>query len=118
MKTTALIPVFHVSNVDSAVEYYIQVLGFSLSFRYGTYAGMKLGDCELHLTDPGEPRAIIGAGTAYVICSEVDDYFASIKTAGANLKSEPSDRIYGMRDFGVFDLDGNQLTFGCDADEA
>jgi uncharacterized glyoxalase superfamily protein PhnB len=63
-----------------------------------------------------ESRQIIGAGTAYVICDEIDAYFASIKAAGATARSEPQDRIYGMRDFAVLDPDGNQLTFGCDLD--
>ena len=116
MKTTALIPIFHVSDVDAAARYYTQVLGFSQSFRYGTYVGLRLGGYELHITDPGEPRQIPGAGTAYVICDEVDEYFHKLKKAGAKLKSKPADRMYGMRDFAVFDPDGNQLTFGRDTE--
>ena len=115
MRPTTLIPVFYVANVDTAVQHYTSVLGFTPSFRYGTYAGLRLGPCELHLTDPGEPRHIVGAGTAYFLCDEVDAYYARVKAAGARLKSEPTDRIYGMRDFAVFDVDGNQLSFGCDA---
>ena len=117
MKTTALIPIFHVKDVEAAVRYYTDVLGFVEAFRYGTYAGLRLGECELHVTDPGEPRQIAGAGTAYVICDDVDGYFGSVKGAGARLKSEPQDRIYGMRDFAVFDPDGNQLTFGSDVEK-
>jgi catechol 2,3-dioxygenase-like lactoylglutathione lyase family enzyme len=114
LKTTALIPIFHVANVDAAVEYYTSVLGFTQSFRYGTYAGLKMGTSELHVTDPGEPRHIIGAGTAYMLCDEVGAYFSRVKAAGARLKGVPENRNYGMRDFAVFDLDGNQITFGCD----
>jgi uncharacterized glyoxalase superfamily protein PhnB len=114
MKPTALIPIFFVSNVDAAVQHYTSVFGFVLSFRYGTYAGLKIGSCELHVTDPGEARQIVGAGTAYLLCDEVDAYFAKVKTAGARLKGEPADRMYGMRDFAAFDLDGNQISFGCD----
>ena len=115
MKPVALIPVFYVANVDAAVQYYTSVLGFKQSFRYGTYAGLKMGSCELHVTDPGEPRHIAGAGTAYLLCDEVDAYFSQVKAAGARLKTEPGDRMYGMRDFAVFDVDGNQISFGCDA---
>lgn len=118
MKADALIPVFHVKDVDVAVRYYTEVLGFTQSFRYGTYAGLQLGRCELHVTDPGEPRQVIGAGTAYVICDEVDQYFLLIAGRGVHLKSKPEDRMYGMRDFAVFDPDGNQLTFGRDAEKA
>lgn len=115
MKPSALIPIFYVADVDAAVRHYTTILGFTESFRYGTYAGLKLGSCELHLTDTGEARQIVGAGTAYMLCDEVDAYFTQIKAAGARLKNTPDNRIYGMRDFAVFDLDGNQLSFGCDA---
>jgi catechol 2,3-dioxygenase-like lactoylglutathione lyase family enzyme len=114
MRTKALVPVFHVADVAAAVDYYVNSLGFTLSFRYGTYAGLTLGDCELHLTDPGEPRHVVGAGTAYMLCDEVDEYYSSLTAAGVRLKGKPTDRSYGMRDFAIFDLDGNQITFGCD----
>jgi uncharacterized glyoxalase superfamily protein PhnB len=118
MKPMALIPIFYVTDIDVAVQYYTTVLGFAQSFRYGTYVGLKIGSCELHLTVQGEARQIVGAGTAYLVCDEVDVYFSKVKAAGARLKCEPADRIYGMRDFAVFDLDENQLSFGCDAEEA
>lgn len=118
MKAKTLIPIFYVKDVDAAVHYYTAALEFVQSFRYGTYAGLKIGSCELHVTDVGEARQIVGAGSAYLTCDGVDDYFLKIKAAGAHLKSEPADRVYGMRDFAVFDIDGNQLTFGCDKEEA
>jgi len=114
MKTFAAIPVFHVADVDAAARYYTQVLGFVESFRMGTYAGLKIGECEIHVTLPGDFDRPVGGGTAYVICDEVDRYFAAIKGAGARPKTDPVDRMYGMRDFVVHDPDGNQLSFGCD----
>jgi catechol 2,3-dioxygenase-like lactoylglutathione lyase family enzyme len=114
MKSIRVIPVFHTRDVDAAVRFYTQVLGFVESFRYGTYAGLKMGSCEIHITLPGDYQHAVGAGNAYVICDHVDNYFASIKAAGANPKGEPADRAYGMRDFVVLDPDGNQLSFGCD----
>ena len=117
MKPRALIPVFYVADVDAAERYYIETLHFTRAFRYGTYVGLRMGSCELHITDPGEPRQVPGAGSAYLICGEVDEYFFTLKNNGAKLKNVPEDRQYGMRDFAVFDLDGNQLTFGCDSED-
>ena len=114
MKSIAAIPVFHVADVDVAVLYYTRVLGFTEAFRMGTYGGLKIGDCEIHLTVPGDNGRPVGGGNAYIICNEVDKYFATIKAAGARPKTEPANRMYGMRDFVVLDPDGNQLTFGCD----
>jgi len=114
MKSVSIIPVFHVGDVDVSVRFYTEVLGFVQSFRYGTYAGLKLGQCELHICPPGDHGPRTGGGNAYIICDEVDNYFARIKEAGAKPKSEPADQMYGMRDFVIFDPDGNQLSFGCD----
>ena len=118
MTPRTLIPIFYVANVDAAERYYIEILQFTRTFRYGTYVGLRIGPCELHITDPGEPRQVPGTGSAYLICGDVDEYFDALKKVGARLKSEPQDRPYGMRDFAVFDLDGNQLSFGCDSDGA
>ncbi len=120
MKSLSIVPVFHVADVDAAVRFYTQVLGFTQAFRMGTYVGLKIGDGELHITLPGpyyadKPRA--GGGNAYVICDEVDDYFVKIKAAGAKPQNEPGDRMYGFRDFVVLDPDGNQLSFGCDTEK-
>lgn len=113
MDAHALIPIFYVANVDTACDFYAGTLGFTRAFRYGTYAGIRIGTREIHITDPGEPRQIVGAGSAYVICDDVDGYFQQITAAGATPRSAPQDRRYGMRDFSVLDPDGNQLTFGC-----
>jgi catechol 2,3-dioxygenase-like lactoylglutathione lyase family enzyme len=118
MKSISAIPVFHVKDVDSSVRFYTTVLGFVQSFRYGTYVGLKIGKCEIHICPPGDNGPRIGAGNAYIICDEVDDYFRKITAAGAKPKSEPADRIYGMRDFVIFDPDGNQLSFGRDNETA
>ena len=111
MKSVSVIPVFQVKDVDASVRFYTGVLGFAQSFRYGTYVGLKLGKCELHICPPGDDGPRAGGGNAYIICDEVDDYFAGIKAKGAKPKSEPGDRMYGMRDFVIFDPDGNQLSF-------
>jgi catechol 2,3-dioxygenase-like lactoylglutathione lyase family enzyme len=117
MKPVSVIPVFHVKDVDASARFYMDILGFSQSFRYGTYVGLRLGKCELHICPPGDHGPRIGGGNAYFICDKVDEYFTQIKTAGAQPKSTPADRTYGMRDFVVFDPDGNQLSFGCDIEE-
>jgi catechol 2,3-dioxygenase-like lactoylglutathione lyase family enzyme len=115
-KAISAVPVFHVKDVDASVQFYSNVLGFNQAFRYGTYIGLRIGKCELHICPPDYHGPAIGRGNAYVICDEVDQYFAKIKAAGAAPKREPADRVYGMRDFVILDPDGNQITFGCDND--
>ena len=117
MTPKALIPIFYVTDVDAAERYYVERLQFIRAFRYGTYLGLRMGSCEIHITDTSEERQVPGTGSAYLICDEVDGYFQSIKQLDARLKTPPENRQYGMRDFAVFDLDGNQITFGCDSDQ-
>lgn len=118
MQPITTIPVFHVSDVDAAIRFYSEVLGFSRSFRYGTYVGLKLGHCEIHICPPDDHDSRLGGGNAYIICDEVDEYFQKIKAAGAMPTREPADRVYGMRDFVIHDPDRNQLSFGCDNETA
>jgi uncharacterized glyoxalase superfamily protein PhnB len=110
--------VFQVASLDAALKHYKDVFGFSEEFRFGDYAGVTLGAISLHLCDRNANNRPVGGGSVYVFCDEVDAYYAELKRKGANLKSEPKDYPYGMRDFAVEDLDGNHLGFGCESKTA
>lgn len=43
---------------------------------------------------------------------DVDAVYAELKARGANAPKPPETWPYGMRDFDVFDPDGNQITYG------
>jgi uncharacterized glyoxalase superfamily protein PhnB len=118
MKTHGIGPVFHVSDLDSALTYYKVVLGFEEDFRFGAYAGVNHGSACLHLCGHQIHKRPIGGGTAFIFCDEVDDYFQQIKKQGAIVKVEPADQPYGMRDFIVLDPDGNHMNFGCEIHDA
>lgn len=105
--------VFQVSNVDAALKHYLDVLGFSKEFRFGDYAGVKIGQVSMHLSGHSIHQRPVGAGMIYISCDEVDTYHTDIKARGATIKTEPQTWDYGMRDFVVVDPDGNHLTFGC-----
>ncbi|PSK92448.1 VOC family protein [Taibaiella chishuiensis] len=106
--------VFHVSDLEAAIAYYTEVLGFSPDFRYGGYAGLQFGKVLLHLSDAGEQglKRPVGGGHVCVFCDEVDDYHRDIMSKGAHVLVAPADRPYGMRDFALEDKDGNVLVFG------
>ena len=117
MFTKLIAPVFRVRDLDAALDHYVRVLGFSPDFRYGNYAGLKLGDVLVQLT--GGPHTVTpGQGTAYIYCEHIDRYYAELAARGAALESEPRDWPYGMREFFVADPDGNRLGFGCELNRA
>ena len=112
MKAHSAGPVLQVSDLNRAVKYYSEILGFAEDFRFGNYAGVRNGEAMLHLCGHTVHNRPLGGGAAFIICDEVNSYFADIKQKGAIVKVEPSDEPYGMRDFIVLDPDGNHLTFG------
>lgn len=113
MKIDSAAAVFTVSDLDAALSYYTGVLGFVEDFRFGQYAGIKRDGCCLHLSAQGNPNTgVLGGGSVYCFCDDVDAYHAEIIANGAATNGEPQDYEYGMRDFITRDPDGNQLSFG------
>ena len=113
MQINSFAAVFPVSNLDAALQFYVDVLGFREEFRFGQYAGIQRDACRIHLSQHGNPNAgPPGSGAAYIFCDEVDSYFAEITSRGATVDAEPKDYPYGLRDFIARDPDGNQVTFG------
>jgi uncharacterized glyoxalase superfamily protein PhnB len=122
MNPQRIVPVFQVNSLESAVKFYEEVLGFEEDFRFGSYAGIKLGAISLHLSEQTESgrseyKKPVGSGIAYIFCDEVDRYYEQIKTKGAKAMYSPQDFPYGMREFMVIDLDGNHLAFGSEIED-
>lgn len=113
MKPECAATIFHVSDVESSIKYYTEVLGFMVDFRYNDLAGLEYEAVLIYLSGPGQDvKKIIGQGSIYIFCDEVDQYFREISLKGALTEIGPDDRPYGMRDFAIKDPDGNILTFG------
>ena len=113
MKPDCAATIFHVSDVESAILYYTNILGFTVDFRYNDFAGLELGPILIYLSGPVQGvKRIVGQGAIYIFCDEVDQYFQDVSAKGAIIEVAIDNRDYGMRDFGVKDLDGNALSFG------
>lgn len=113
MKPDCAATIFQVTNVEMAIKYYTNVLGFTLDFRYNDLAGLKYDDILIYLSGPGQGvKKAVGQGSIYIFCDEIDEYFQDISDRGVFVEVVPDDRPYGMRDFAISDQDGNVLTFG------
>ena len=107
--------VFVVSDIAKSIEHYCDVLGFTVTFEYGTptfYACLCRDDVALHLLAGHKAKRLPGNGAICVFVRDVDAVHAELAARGANVIKPPQNYDYGMRDFDVVDLDGNQLTFG------
>lgn len=110
--------VFAVRDVARSVEHYRDVLGFRVEFTYGEptfYAGVERGGVLIHLQAAGETKRQPGQGSAYVFVDNVDALYEELSTRGARILKSPQNYDYGMRDFDLQDLDGNQLSFGMES---
>ncbi|ESQ76651.1 glyoxalase superfamily protein [Asticcacaulis sp. AC402] len=117
MRTLSISPVFHVSDLDQALKFYRDGLGFDEEFRFDTYVGLRLGEIGLHLAENRDNGRPLGGGTVYVVCDAVDAYYAQITAKGIIAIQPPMDQLYRMRDFILRDTDGNQISFGHDLGE-
>lgn len=101
-----------VSDLEAAIDFYTNKLGFWLAFRWGnpsSMAGVNLGNVQifLHLGTPN-PN---GCGMYFVV-GDADELYEFHKANGVEIVVRPDDRNYGLRDYGVRDLYGYKLDFG------
>jgi uncharacterized glyoxalase superfamily protein PhnB len=111
-------PVLVVRDVLASVAHYRDVLGFRVEFTYGEpvfYAGVERGHALIHLQAASETKRQPGHGAINIFVTEVDALYQELKSRGARTLNEPRDYPYGMRDFNVQDLDGNDLCFGMES---
>ncbi len=104
-----------VRDVAAAKVWYSGVLGFEVTFEFGTplYNVCLCRDhVQLHLVDASESRNRAGESAVAVFPDDVDAVFEEISARGAVFRSAPMNSSYGMRDFIALDPDGNELTFG------
>jgi len=115
MIVQAYAPIFHVTQLEAALDFYVGTLGCRETFRVGSYAGLELGPLRLHLAArdevAGEHRPI-GGGSLYIFCDSVEALFEHLAASGATLLRRPEDSHYGMREMAIADPDGNMLVFG------
>src|ERR1700754_1852937 len=110
--------VFVVKDVLRSVQHYCEVLGFYTEFTYVEptfYSGVGGAGVLTHFQAASEPKPQPGHGAVNVFVTDVDALYRELQSKGARTLKEPKDYSYGMRDFDLHDLDGNQLCFGMES---
>ena len=104
--------VLHVKDMDRALAFYRDKLGFAVTFSWEDpprYVCLCLGDCSIHLNSYAPPAA---PSHAAIFCKGIDALYAQLAARGVAIAVPIADRPYGMRDFSVDDPDGHRLDFG------
>lgn len=114
-------PVFHsvmpslpVADMERAVAFYLDSLGFSLSFRNGSNFvlvardGVQLGLIAVNVS--GVPA---GHGRCYCrLSSGIDALYSDYRSRDVSILHELRNESYGMREFMIADPDRNEINFG------
>lgn len=114
-------PLFYVADIQKAVAYYQEVLGFCVDRIWGDppcFAMPRRDECIVMLQQSNDlslirPKGARGDWDAYVWVFDADDLFEEVRAKGAIVSYEPMDKLfYGNREFGIKDVDGHLIAFG------
>jgi predicted enzyme related to lactoylglutathione lyase len=104
-------PVLHVPDVGETAAFYRDVLGFTWDFGDDTYAVVWRDNSAIHFVkDETSPRGI----HLFQWVKDIDAYHKEIIDRGAHVAKGPINQPYGIREFGVSDVNGVGIVFGQD----
>ena len=112
---TGTATVLTVRDIAASIAYYRDTLGFAVTFEYGQptfYACLCRDEAALHLVAANKTEREPGHGALCIFVQDVDALYAELVARKARVVKPPQNYDYGMRDFDVVDLDGNQIFFG------
>ncbi len=104
-------PILVVKDLDAAIAYYTEKLGFRVQFRQVSFFGcVARGKTSLFLCvgDQGHPGTWVWIGT-----DDVTRLHAELEAAGALIRQAPTNFEWAL-EMQVADPDGNVLRFGSD----
>ena len=102
-----------VSDLDAAIDFYTNKLGFWLGFKWGepaTMAGVNLGHHAQIFLEHGEPSP--KGCYLYFVINDADALYDFHRHNDVEIVQPIADRHYGLRDYAVRDLYGYVLSFG------
>ena len=107
-------PILGTRDIQRAIEFYIQQLGFNLAFRDNTdspnYVGFRRDAVELHMQFQFEHE--MGTIRLRLLVEDPDALFDEYRQRGvACSESGIRDTSWGTREFALYDPDRNALTF-------
>jgi predicted enzyme related to lactoylglutathione lyase len=120
-RLTGASPVLLVADIDRAVAYYRDKLGFDCA-AYGdppNFATATRDEAVILLALCREPERIVPnwkivdmTWNAYIRVDDADAIYAEVQERGAGIDYTIYDAPHGFREFGVQDPDGHDIAFG------
>lgn len=111
-----------VRDVIASAHYFRDRLGFTFDRIWGDPPGfviLQRDNCRLMLQQAPAGHVIVphwrvvsNMWNVYFWVDDADALFAEFKRRGAKIDYEIGNKPYGIREFGVQDLDGHDIAFG------
>lgn len=109
-KFEKIMPEFPLADVAAGVAHYRDVLGFSINYQMEGFAVIDRDRARILLITKTARHS--GISSCYVYVTDADALHAELTAKGANVEAAPVSRPWGLREFRVFDPEGNILTLG------
>ena len=114
MKTTKILYMLWVAEMDRAVAFYRDVFGLDVHTQSPNWSELTLGDSTVALHQ-GSNESFRMTGLSFEV-DDIDEACHEIKTAGGSIVHPPRDgKVPGLRLAEVTDIDGNRIQLGSHA---
>lgn len=112
VQVEGVVPILRVSNFERSIEYYVNVLGFSLEWQDGRFGSVRRGGASVMLSEgsQGCPNTWLWFGV-----SDADRLHEELRARGAIIRLPPTNYPWGSRELHVFDPDRHVLRFGSES---
>lgn len=100
-------PTIPVAEMERALRFYRDILGFIVSFTNGdpvSFAVINQGGTQLHLSV--QPHQA-GSSHVHIPVDDLDALYERLMQAGATVRQAPTLQEWGLRDIVIADPDGN-----------
>ncbi len=111
---SSVMPSLPVADLERAIAFYTETLGFVLRFRNGfSFAIVCRDTVQLGLIVPDLAGVSAGHGRCYCkLSSGIEALYADYSSRSVSIRHELRDESYGMKEFMIADPDRNELNFG------
>jgi catechol 2,3-dioxygenase-like lactoylglutathione lyase family enzyme len=103
-------PILGTRELAKAVRFYVDRLGFTLAFGDDNYVGLRRDGVELHMQFQYEYE--MGTTRLRIVVDDPDALYEEYKDKDVFYEgTQLADTPWGTREFALYDLDRNALTF-------
>jgi lactoylglutathione lyase len=104
-------PIFQTNDLERAVAFYTERLGFVEQYRFEEFVVLDLGEFSLGLSEVSDVSPA-GRAALWLYTDDVDAEVEALREAGVEVAREPKDQEWGERMASVLDPDGNEIFIG------